>query len=237
MKIQYLAIFLLITKLFFGQYQSGVVKYGVEYDNNSNNVQSDTLNRSSTQVKTFLNRLDEVKHKFYRQDVVFIELNFNRNSYYAEPVEVMLPESISKYNSSVSRNNINYGNFSDDLFLFHIDNSLGNMIIESKKNYTWEITNDFRTIAGYKCRKAILRKESNPKLDYSAWFTPQIPVAFTPVRYHGLPGATLGVKKSSMYIYAKEIKFTDDVTIKKPEGGKKISFEEYRKIITRFKPD
>ena len=124
-----------------------------------------------------------------------------------------------------------------DLFLFHVNNSLGNIIIESKKNYSWEITNDYRTIAGYKCRKAILRKESNPKLDYKVWFTPQIPVNFTPVRYHGLPGATLGIKSGPKYIYAKKVEFTDNVTIKKPEGGKRISFEEYREIITRFKPD
>jgi len=164
-------------------------------------------------------------------------LEFDKNSYNSKPVEVMLPESISKYGNMVSRNNSNYGNFRDDLFLFHVNNSLGNIIIESKKNYSWEITNDYRTIAGYKCRKAILRKESNPKLDYKVWFTPQIPVNFTPVRYHGLPGATLGIKSGPKYIYAKKVEFTDNVTIKKPEGGKRISFEEYREIITRFKPD
>ena len=236
-------ILILISVLLFSisysqtKYDSGIVKYGVKFDNDINDAKSDSLEKSSKKVRSFLNRLYEVRRKFYAQDAVFIELNFNQNSYYAKPVEVMLPESISKYSNMVSRNHINYGNINENLFLFHIDNSLGNMIIKSHKNYTWEITNDYKTIAGYKCRKAVLKKESNPKLDYQVWFTPQIPVAFTPVRYHGLPGATLGIKTPRKYIYAKDIKFTDNVTIKKPSGGKKISFKEYRKMITRFKPD
>jgi GLPGLI family protein len=237
MKYTITFFFLLSLNYLFCQYETGFVKYGIDFNEKSYNKQFRSQDKPLSRSESFRKKYYNVYRKLYAQDIVFIKLDFNKNTYYSRPIEIMIPESIAKYGNMISRNNSNYSNFRDDLFLFHVNNSLGNMVIESKKNYTWEITNDFRTIAGYKCRKAILRKEISPNLDYKVWFTPQIPVAFTPVRYHGLPGATLAIQTPLKYIYAKEVEFKDNVTIKKPEDGKKISFEEYIDYITRFKPD
>lgn len=233
--ILYLIVIFNLTSL-NGQYNSGIVKYGIEYDDNK---KRNSRKKLSKNVKKFLEKSNKVKSKYYSQDAVFIKLVFNEYSYSSEPVEIIMPESISnKYSRLIFRNPTVYGDLVEKAFLFHVNNSLGNMVVENTKKYKWKITNEYKMIAGYKCRKAYKITESNPdNLNYMAWFTPQIPVAFTPVRYRGLPGATLGIKSGPKYIYAKEVKFTDDVTIKKPEGGKRISFDKYKKIITRFKPD
>ena len=229
---------LLSLNFLFCQYESGIVKYGIDFNEKSYNKQFRSQVKPLSRSKSFLKKYYSVYSKFYAQDIVFIRLDFNKKAYLSKPVEILIPENITgRYISFIKRNNINYGHLDKCLFIFIKNSNKGNLIIESKKNYSWELTNEFRTIAGYECRKAILKKESNPKLDYKVWFTPQIPVAFTPVRYYGLPGATLAIKTPLKYIYAKEVEFTGNVTIKKPNDGKKMSFEEYVEKITSFKPD
>ena len=233
--ILYIVVIFSITNI-HGQYNSGIVKYGIKYYDENKTY---SKKKYATNVRKFLEKRKEIQRKYFAQDAVFIKLKFNEYSYYSEPIEIIIPESISKkYSRLIYRNPIVYGDLVEKSFLFHVNNSLGNMIVNNTKNYEWKITDEYKMIAGYKCRKAYKITESNPdNLNYMVWFTPQIPVAFTPVRYHGLPGATLGIKSGPKYIYAKEVKFIDDVTIKKPSDDKQISFKEYRKIITRFKPD
>ncbi len=233
-------LFNLIIVQFYGQYDSGIVKYGIDFNDESFNREFANKNKPLDKVASFRRKYRIVYRKFYSQDVIFIELKFNDNLYYSKPVDVMIPESISKtYIDFIKRNNTNYGNLNNKTYIFEKKMKGNVYVINSKKDFEWEIKDEHRNIAGFKCRKAILRKRDypNPRTQTVAWFTPQIPVSFSPVRYHSLPGAILGFKNSMHYIYARDIEFKKNVSIKKPTDGKKISFEEYMKMMTRFKPD
>lgn len=236
----YIISFIFLPLLMFGQYTSGIVKYGIEFNKESYEKKFNQKDRPLTLAESFIKRYRDIHRKFFSQDIVFIELEFNGYSYSSKPTEVMVPESITKKHSGlIRRNDMVYGNLDDCVFLFKTQTTKGDFIVNNKKNYSWEIYDEYKTIAGYKCRKAKMKFDDNPDkiLSLEVWFTPQIPVAFSPVRYRGLPGAVLGFKNYMHYIYAKEIEFKDNVSIKKPEDGKKISFEEYMEMITRFKPD
>ena len=237
----FLLSFLFYSIYCFGQYSSGVVEYGIEFNENNHKKKFGQKRGQLTISESFRKKYGEIHRKFYAQDAVFIELKFNKNSYCSKPVDVMIPESISgPYPDLISRNDVIYGDFKKEIFLFKTKTNQGDFVVKNKKNYCWVIKDEYRTIAGYRCRKAKMKFENNPDevlSIFEVWFTPEIPVAFSPVRYHGLPGAILGMKNFLHFIYAKQVKFTDDVTIKKPANGKKISFKEYRKMITRFKPD
>jgi len=71
-------------------------------------------------------------------------------------------------------------------------------------DWNWQITNEEKNIAGFKCKKAI----SNIKgYHFEAWFTDEIPIAVGPDQFDGLPGLILYVNTGYLEIIAKNIKF------------------------------
>ncbi|MDA9774440.1 GLPGLI family protein, partial [Saprospiraceae bacterium] len=66
-----------------------------------------------------------------------------------------------------------------------------------------------------------------------AWFAPAIPCKIGPSHYGQLPGAILmlSVGEDKDVYKATEVILSDEVTIKKPKKGKKVTEEEYEKII------
>lgn len=84
----------------------------------------------------------------------------------------------------------------------------------------WKITNEYREIAGYECRRA-----NGVVLDsvyVVAFYTDQIPMSAGPGTIHGLPGMILGfvVPEQHFNIYATEVKFAPPV-IKTSVGGRR----------------
>ena len=238
--IEVKTFFLLITLLFItttssGQ-SAGIVEYGVDFNDEKNKVFTDIEDTEKDRVDRFLKKFYLTQKKVYDQDIVFIKLKFNKDEYIANPVDFMIPESVDK-NLFKKTLNLVYGNLNTNLFLFKYKRRANTYLVESVKNFKWDIKNEYEIIAGYKCRKAVLQVEGNPKLFYEAWFTPQIPVAFSPVRYYGLPGAILKVTTSLNNIYAKNIEFTDDVKIEKPTKGIKLSGKEYNKMMSNYSPN
>lgn len=96
----------------------------------------------------------------------------------------------------------------------------------------WKITGNQKTFLGYPCQEAIKEKDSSIIL---AWFTPAIPVSTGPGRYTGLPGLVLSVDidhgKRTIAAASLEIKPVEGSLIQKPKGGKKVSPEEFDRIV------
>src|SRR5690606_19858901 len=66
----------------------------------------------------------------------------------------------------------------------------------------WNITQETKIIAGYKCIKATTNFRGR---DWTAWFTPDIPVPVGPWKLRGLPGLIIeAVDSSNTYIYRAE---------------------------------
>lgn len=94
------------------------------------------------------------------------------------------------------------------------------LIQDSLLQVKWKITNEYRNIAGYDCRRA-----NGLTLDsvyVVAFYTDQIPISAGPGTIHGLPGMILGlvVPEQHFNIYATDVKFGSP-TLKTAVGRKR----------------
>lgn len=96
----------------------------------------------------------------------------------------------------------------------------------------WKLTGNQKTILSYSCQEAT--KEDDGK-KIKAWFCPAIPVSIGPGRYGDLPGLILEVdiNDGQNVTTAKSIdpKPVDKKLLIKPKKGKKVTDEEFKKIV------
>tara|TARA_R110001599_G_scaffold85543_3_gene229513 strand:+ start:14865 stop:15614 length:750 start_codon:yes stop_codon:yes gene_type:complete len=132
------------------------------------------------------------------------------------------------------------------------------LITESGTKPDWKLGAETKKIGNYICYKATLvkevdpfslssfsrrgndnteeKKEKKPKtMIVTAWYTPQIPVSQGPGEYWGLPGLILEVNAGTTTVLCTEITLNPEekVTLKMPKKGKKVTREEYNKIVKK----
>ena len=95
----------------------------------------------------------------------------------------------------------------------------------------WKITPEKVKYLDYECMKATTTDEDGKEI--VAWFAPAIPVNVGPSGYGQLPGAILMLSKGDqeLEIKATKIELGEVDEIKKPNDGKKVTKEEYDKIV------
>ena len=106
-------------------------------------------------------------------------------------------------------------------------------LIESDQGATdWKLTGNQQTLLGFPCQEAV-REEDGRKI--RAWFTPAIPVSTGPGNQGNLPGMILAVdvNDGQRTITATSVDFApvDAKKMVKPKEGKKVTAEQYRKIV------
>jgi GLPGLI family protein len=96
----------------------------------------------------------------------------------------------------------------------------------------WKMTTEIKTILGYPCQKATTEGE---KGTIEVWYTIAIPAKVGPREYHQLAGAVLEVsmEEGRQIIRATQVEFEklEEETITVPKKGKKVSKEEFKKIM------
>jgi len=106
------------------------------------------------------------------------------------------------------------------------------LIAEKLDPGVWKLTGKQKTILDYPCQEAIRQQDS---ITIIAWFTPAIPVSTGPGRFQGLPGLVLAVDidNGQRTIQATAVKLgnVDANEIIKPKEGKKVSQEDFNKIV------
>mgnify|MGYP000645705359 CR=1 FL=1 len=130
---------------------------------------------------------------------------------------------------------------------------------DSLKQYDWKLESDTKQIGQYTCYKATYTREitrtnftsfsdsdnkdeegeeSTKKVEkkmqtITAWYTPQIPVNHGPQNYWGLPGLILEVSNGGTVIICSKVVINpkEEVEIAAPTKGKKVSSEEYKKML------
>lgn len=134
------------------------------------------------------------------------------------------------------------------------------LISDSGVKPEWKLGSETKKIGNYICYKATLIKEidqfsfaafgrrgrgnntttekedNKPKtMIVTAWYTPQIPVSQGPGEYWGLPGLILEVNAGTTTVLCTEITMnpTEKVTLKMPKKGKKVTRDEYNKIVKK----
>ncbi|EFC69505.1 GLPGLI family protein [Prevotella sp. oral taxon 317] len=149
--------------------------------------QVDTVTKRSSNAMMVLRR-NETKSLFYSQS------NFEKDSML---LEASGPEERKAINDSIKAR---YGKVSvyyyvledfDKKELEFVESLPTNSrYTESLPNFSWEITEEQKTIDNYACQKAVCTFVGRT---YEAWFAPDIPISDGPWKFYGLPGLILEV--------------------------------------------
>lgn len=126
-----------------------------------------------------------------------------------------------------------YQDIGKGLFKNKLDYNGGNILLEdSLLNIKWKITNEYRDIAGYTCRRA-----NGVLLDsvfVVAFYTDVIPLSSGPACMHGLPGMILGlvVPEQHYNIYATKVEIgqpqiTSDFAKKRDKPMTRAAFQAF----------
>ncbi len=82
-------------------------------------------------------------------------------------------------------------------------------VFDSIPSFTWELVADTARILGFLCQKAVFKSKAygNSERSFSAWFTPDIALAYGPFRFFGLPGMILELENKYFNYKAVSINF------------------------------
>ncbi|WP_318640741.1 GLPGLI family protein [Flavobacterium ardleyense] len=134
------------------------------------------------------------------------------------------------------------------------------LVTDSLRNWNWQLTSETKKIGDYTCYKAVsitpvtdVEKENYEKAKalesaantsilltkapqdktFIAWYTTEIPIAQGPEYYWGLPGLILEATSEKTQILCSKIILNSKTSqkIKQPKKGKKVTSEEYKKIM------
>ena len=92
------------------------------------------------------------------------------------------------------------------------------------KDIKWQVTSETRTVANYKCRKAI-----SPETGYEVWFTTDVPIAAGPNGVVNLPGLVVKLISGTSVYTLSGVEECEDYSVVLPKG-KTISTEEFSTI-------
>jgi GLPGLI family protein len=105
------------------------------------------------------------------------------------------------------------------------------LIESAPDSLPWKLTGEHKEILGFQCMEASYIKDSTKT---KAWFAPTLPISGGPANYTGLPGLILEVSTNNGKRVLSAVSVTPgDVSsmIIKPKQGKKVTKEEFRKIV------
>lgn len=105
-------------------------------------------------------------------------------------------------------------------------------LIEDQPTFQWKITGKQKMILDYPCMEATTGEAEKM---VTAWFTPVIPVSTGPGIYGGLPGLILSIETNEGKNITTAVKIEPGDTgagkILKPDKGRKVTREEFDKIV------
>jgi GLPGLI family protein len=167
------------------------------------------------------------------------KLKFNNNSsvFYIDEsmnIEVQMAATLycgcepKKYSDLKNGKNLEYnsgGPFSKD----------AEFLIEDPIKKNWKIEGETKIIDKYTVIKAtqVITVDKKPQT-VIAWFCPELPFPFGPKGYGGLPGLILELRIDKVVFGIEKIELSqNDVIIKVPTKGEKITSENYNKTTEK----
>ena len=216
-------LFFLIPFIFHAQLKSGVVEYKVL-----------TYRQSPiSEVST-----DEMKKLTYTLTFNEFESFFSVNDY-----KGIIDKTVYQNLLIASDCNETYykDNRKSSYFMTANNSVTGEIMVEYPNHPTWELTQEEKKIAGYKCYKAVcFKKGFGPpgkpsSLKIFAWYCPSLAFSVGPKGLYGLPGLILEFEEPTRNIIfsASSVKLNpqESIVIKKPTSGKFLTEMEYRQIV------
>lgn len=171
---------------------------------------------------------------------IYCDLTFNKEKSLYEEVEMEEEDMILENEDATIQIVIGQDDSEEKLYHNYAENKrikqtgfMGKdfLISESIDKIQWKITGEKLKYLDYECIKATSTNEEGQMI--VAWFTPQIPLKVGPDNYGQLPGAILmlSVGEDDHVYKATSVSFQEQVAIQKPEKGKKVTQEEFEKIM------
>jgi len=198
------------------------------------------LDVSKLDKKKFSQRVIRASKKMYKDAKgVSAYLYFNQTESLYELPKNLLNEADKKMNlTKVFAGNTNkyYVNSVKNEFIYQT-NTTGEPFLMSFKPVEWRLIQEQKMIGKYLCFKAISSKtfDNGMKKDIIAWYTPQIPLNFGPLKYNGLPGLILELDDNNIVFKTIKIELNKvDVKINNPLKGTVITSEKYLKVVNNF---
>ena len=129
-----------------------------------------------------------------------------------------------------------YTNKGDSLNIQQID-AYGELFLVDYPRNVWKLLNETKKIGNYTCYKATTIKKTKGRkglieTPVEVWYTPEISIPFGPLGYNGLPGliVELSMLNFKYYVSSIELNSENEMIIKKPSQGKKITKEQFEEI-------
>lgn len=230
MKIINIYILLFLTFNCFSQKNtsSGSVIYRVGVTN-----LKDTVNVKNSNIdfyKRTISKLNEIRYRldFNNNKSIFILEDFlvndkEKNNFFLKSAKLLAGEEIY-YTDLVNNKVLIQQEFLGDLFL-----------VEQSLDVDWKMTKETKMIENFRCIKAetVVKKGKTYTEDIivSAWFAPELTIAFGPKGYGGLPGLILELSFGDVNYFVSKIEFEANPKIEKPTEGIKISSEKFETYI------
>ena len=190
-------------------------------------------------------------------------LSFNKEtSIYKEdkPLESPQPAGVEIVMVNTGGSDVLFKNLKEDRYTNQHESFSKLFLIQDKlEKLDWELTGQTKFIGEYECFKATMKREIEvvqsgisingdkdlssdeneepemKEITVSAWYAPSIPVNNGPENYHGLPGLILEINDGTTTMICSKIVLNPDkkVKIEEPTKGKKVTQEEYDKIMEK----
>ncbi len=167
----------------------------------------------------------------------FIEGEFDNSSLKKESTRIV-------YHDSLSSNQIKYYTdlISRKIFKHHLLKKNHYLIEEDIFPIEWSLYNEYKSLMGYNCQKAVGKFRGRK---YVAWFAADIPIGLGPWKLNGLPGLILQANDTNNQInfFAQKLVFLDSLSFDKNRLNPKtdqtivISIKKYLKIIDKLEKE
>lgn len=109
------------------------------------------------------------------------------------------------------------------------------IVTEQSGSIVWNITGNVKKIGGFNVKEA---KTNFRGRNYTAWFTPDVPISVGPWKFHGLPGLILEVKDNELgvqFLFSSlKIPYELKNEIRKPDEGELLNLAEYIEYNNMF---
>lgn len=173
------------------------------------------------------------------RDSLFFNLDFNNKEslFYLDKKKNIGISNEKGYNAILRSHGSSRFYRNDSILIEEINSDALYLVNYPPDIYKWQITKEKKKINEFVCFKATveIKCRSIVRGDYikviEAWYCPEIPINLGPLNYGGLPGLICELKDEKLTYYLYSINLGNKPIIKKPHKGKKVSRDEYYKML------
>lgn len=192
------------------------------------------INLENSEFKNFPEAIKKKIKEMQSTNPLYFKLlaDKNNSTYNLFNSNTSKEESFEKNTSKITIATTNtYKNIDNQLLLNTTSfNKIDYLISDKLTDFNWKITKEKMKIGKFNCIKATSLNNGN---FLTAWFTEEIPLNDGPSIYWGLPGIIIKLTAQEKIFTAVQIQIKDNVIIKKPTVGKKMTQKEFKDFMKK----